>query len=266
MMELYNLNDRVILLTGASGHFGRVLAEGLAVSGARVILAGRTRSNLDAVSERLAEKGYESDVLELEVGNNESHRKAIDYIGASIGRLDGIVNNAYSGRVGNLDTITGEDFENACMQNLSGPFGIVQAALPLLEAASGTHNGGSSVVNISSMYGRVSPDPRIYGDTGNNNPVHYGATKAGMIQMTRYLACHLADRGIRVNSVSPGAFPPSDIKINSPKFHDRLVDKVPMHRIGDPEEIVGPVMFFLSSMSSYVTGADLPVDGGWTAW
>ena len=136
----------------------------------------------------------------------------------------------------------------------------------MLEKTAENADGGVSIVNIASMYGKVSPDPSIYGDSGQNNPIHYGATKAGMIQMTRYLACHLAGRNIRVNSISPGPFPRPGIKDSAPDFMMQLEKKVPMGRIGNASELVGPVLFLLSPSASYITGIDLPVDGGWTAW
>jgi len=126
--------------------------------------------------------------------------------------------------------------------------------------------GGASIVNISSMYGMVSPDPSLYADTGANNPAHYGATKAGLIQLTRYLACHIAKQGIRVNSISPGPFPKIAEDPAGSQFIKALESKVPMGRIGQPEEVAGPVTFLLSGAASYVNGANIPVDGGWTAW
>jgi len=171
-----------------------------------------------------------------------------------------------NGRTGTIESIDADDFSMACTQNLSGPFHLIQQALNLLQETATKNKVSVSIVNVASMYGKVSPDPRIYGDSGQNNPVHYGATKAGLLQMTRYLACHLADRNIRVNAVSPGAFPRPEIKNLSPDFLASLEQKVPMGRIGLADEVVGPVLFLLSSASSYVTGIDLPVDGGWTAW
>jgi NAD(P)-dependent dehydrogenase (short-subunit alcohol dehydrogenase family) len=116
------------------------------------------------------------------------------------------------------------------------------------------------------MYGVVSPDPSIYGDSGKNNPAHYGATKAGMIQLTRYLACNLSPGRIRVNSVSPGPFPDTEVDPGIPQFYEKLAAKVPMGRTGRPQEAAAPVVFLLSEAASYVNGANLPVDGGWTAW
>lgn len=142
---------------------------------------------------------------------------------------------------------------------LTSPFLLIQGLLPYM-------NEGSSIVNIASMYGMVSPDPRIYGDSGQNSPVYYGAGKAGLIQMTKYLACHLADRNIRVNAISPGAFPNFSKEHVGGDFHKNLENKIPVSRIGKPEDLNGAIHFLLSDSSSYVNGANIPVDGGWTAW
>ena len=115
------------------------------------------------------------------------------------------------------------------------------------------------------MYGTVSPDPSIYGDSGYDNPPNYGAGKAAIIQFTRYMACHLAKDGIRVNSVSPGPFPSPEVQENK-QFITNLEKKTPLGRIGQPYEIKGIVVFLASAASSYVTGQDIHVDGGWTSW
>ena len=116
------------------------------------------------------------------------------------------------------------------------------------------------------MYAQVSPDPGLYGASGLNNPPFYGPAKAGLTQMTRYLATHLAEKQIRVNSISPGPFPNPQIQEKKADFVENLAEKTPMKRIGMPNEIKGAVTFLASDASSYVTGINLPVDGGWTAW
>lgn len=265
-MDKFLLENRVILLTGAAGYLGSAMAKGMVDAGAIVLLAGRTKEKLDKLKDEIVLTGGCAQSLVFDIGDTTSHANVISEIQEEYGRLDGIVNNAYSGRVGSIENIEVRDFTLACEQNLSGPFHLIQQSLNILQQTAEINEGGASIVNIASMYGKVSPDHRIYGESRQNNPVHYGSTKAGMIQMTRYLACHLGDRKIRVNSISPGAFPRPEIKESAPEFLAQLEQKVPMGRIGLADEIIGPLLFLLSASSSYVTGTDLVVDGGWTAW
>ena len=115
------------------------------------------------------------------------------------------------------------------------------------------------------MYGKVSPDPSIYEDSLLNSLPNYGAGKAAVIQYTRFLACHLAKKRIRVNSVSPGPFPQEEVQQNI-EFINRLKKKIPMGRIGLPHELKGVIVFLASNASSFITGENILVDGGWTAW
>ena len=116
------------------------------------------------------------------------------------------------------------------------------------------------------MYGHISPDPRIYGDSGYNSPPYYSTSKGALLQYTRYAACHLGSMGIRVNSISPGPFPPIRVRKGLPEFFEQLERKVPLGRVGRAVDIVGPVVFLASSCSLYVTGTNIEVDGGWTKW
>ena len=122
-----------------------------------------------------------------------------------------------------------------------------------------------SIINIASMYGVVSPNPEIYGTSGQNNPPFYGAAKAGIIQLTKYLACHYVKDGVRANCISPGPFPNLDTKMNK-DFIENLSRKTPMNRVGQPAELQGIAVLLASDASSYINGQNIGVDGGWTVW
>jgi NAD(P)-dependent dehydrogenase (short-subunit alcohol dehydrogenase family) len=269
-MELksrFDLSGRIVLLTGAGGHLGRAMSRAILEAGGELIMLGRRQEGMQDGLASLDPVMRER--CHAVVGDVTRHEDLVtlrDSIQRQFGCLHGIVNNAYAGRVGDIATIDEGDFSLACQYNLIAPFSLVKEMRGLLEEGSRKAGVSSSVVNIGSMYGIVSPDPEIYGDSGQNNPAHYGATKAGLIQLTRYLACHLASSGIRVNCVSPGPFPNTSTPSSIPGFIEKLAHKVPMKRIGDAREIGGPVVFLLSDASSYINGVNLPVDGGWTAW
>lgn len=266
IMQRFRLDGRVVLVTGASGHLGSAIARAVTQAGGVVVLAGRSAERLAPVAADIAGFGGQTHALVFDVGQPQACRDAVARLADRCGSLGGIVNCAYGGLPGTVESARENDFDLAFQQNLTGPFALIQAALPLLRASAAIHPGGAAIVNIASMYGHVSPDPRIYGASGKNNPPYYGASKAALLQLTRYLAAHLGPDRIRVNSVSPGPFPPPAIAETSPVFHAHLCEKTPLGRIGVASEVAGPVVFLLSEAAAFVTGADLAVDGGWTAW
>jgi NAD(P)-dependent dehydrogenase (short-subunit alcohol dehydrogenase family) len=264
--SLFRLDGRVAFLSGAAGLLGRPMAKALASAGAHVVLNGRTREPLDAAAEELKNAGLSGSVACFDVTDESEVRRHLGVIGEQHGRLDVLINNASSGSPGTIESATARDFEQVYRVNVTAAFQLIQAAIPLLTAAGSRNAGGGSVINIASMYGSVSPDPSIYGTSGANSPPYYGPAKAGLIQLTRYAACHLAGQNIRVNCISPGPFPSAKYLERDPEFRGRLQAKNPVHRTGRPWELQGPLLFLASDASSYVTGINLAVDGGWTAW
>jgi NAD(P)-dependent dehydrogenase (short-subunit alcohol dehydrogenase family) len=134
-----------------------------------------------------------------------------------------------------------------------------------LRAAVAAH-GDASIVNIASMYGIAAPDSRIYSNPDQASPFHYGPAKAALLQLTRHMAAEWGNAGIRVNALVPGPFPAPQVGASDPAFADRLAARTMLGRLGNAAEIGGPLLFLASRAASYVTGAALSVDGGWTAW
>jgi len=265
-LAMFRIDGRVAFLSGASGHLGRTMARALAYAGAHVVLNGRTQNGLDALEGELTNAGLSASVACFDVTDESAARRNMGLIGEQYGGLDVLVNNASTVRPGTMEDATAADFEQLYRVNVVAAFQLLQLATPLLKEAGSRRAGSASVINIASMYGSVSPDPSIYGTSGANSPPYYGPAKAGLIQLTRYAACHLATQGIRVNCISPGPFPIGKYLERDAEFHGRLQAKNPMHRTGDPEELQGPLLFLASNASSFVTGINLAVDGGWTAW
>jgi NAD(P)-dependent dehydrogenase (short-subunit alcohol dehydrogenase family) len=257
----FSLEGAKALVTGASGHLGIAIVDALAEAGAELYLNGRNPGPLEAQRDNLRTQGRSAEILLFDVTDRAARRHALQ----GVTRLDVLVNLAYTGRPGTIAMATPEDFAKAFESGVTAGFELTRECLPALRDAVRAR-GDASVINIASMYGHVSPDPRLYGESGLNSPPWYGAAKGGLIQLTRYLACHLAPERIRVNAISPGPFPRLEISAEKNDFIERLAQKVPLGRVGAPEEIAGPLLFLASKASSYVTGINLPVDGGWTAW
>jgi gluconate 5-dehydrogenase len=258
--DIFDLTGKVAVVTGGAGHLGSAISEGLARAGADVFIADIEQDRARSIAELIRGRVKGScNGVKADISDTDSVEELFRKVNAGSERLDILVNNAYYGSAGSLESMKDDGWSKGIDGTLGGVFRCTRAVVPYMPS-------GGSIINIASMYGMVSPDPGIYRDTGFDNPPNYGAGKAGIIQFTRYAACHLASRAIRVNSISPGAFPNAQIQESSPGFIKRLCEKTPMKRIGQPEDLEGAVLFLSSASSSYVTGINIPVDGGWTAW
>jgi NAD(P)-dependent dehydrogenase (short-subunit alcohol dehydrogenase family) len=262
MQSLFNLGGRVALLTGAPGHLGTAMARGLCRAGATVVINSRSRARVAALSRELAADGAKVETAVFDVSDVARRRRALEQLGRKYGRIDVLINNAHEPQA----EANRQAFQRVYEVTVASAWELVQDSLEWLESAALKHPGGASVINIASMYGVVSPDLRLYAGPTPPNPPFYGPAKAGLLQLTRYLACELGSKNIRVNAISPGPFPPEAVTAADPSFAQKLMQKNPLGRIGRAEELVGPVLFLASDAASYVTGANIVVDGGWTAW
>ena len=255
---LFDLSGRVALVTGGAGHLGTAMSRALAGAGATVVVASRDVGNCRRLAKELESGGAGALAVRMDVTSDSSVARGLAEVRRKLGRLDVVVNNAYSGVFKRLGELTPREYTKTLDGCLTSAFRVTTAALALLEKSP-----AASVVNVSTMYALVAPDPRAYEGTPYLSPPGYGDAKAGMIQQTRYLAAALAAKGVRVNAVSPGPFPHGR-SASDRRFLTRLSERCLLGRTGRPEEIMGAVLFLASDASSFVTGQNLVVDGGWT--
>lgn len=259
--KLFNLKDKVAVVTGGAGHLGTAISECLAEAGATIVIADIDEKKTQEKVEKLsADYGVDCHGIKVDISNKEKVTEAMAKINDIAGHIDILVNNGHYGAAGDIENISEDKWQKGIDGTINGVFRCTKAVIPYMKA-----QGSGVVINIASMYGMVSPDPSIYGETGLDSPPNYGAGKAAIIQFTRYTACHLAKDNIRVNSISPGAFPNEEVQKHE-EFIGDLEKKIPLGRIGKPEDLKGIVLFLASDASSYITGTNMVVDGGWTVW
>ena len=262
--DLMDLTGRVAIVTGGAGHIGRAICDSLAELGANVVVLDFDEDACRSEATRISEAfGVKTEAIVVDLRDSEAIKAVPSFVDSAFGRLDIIVNAA--ALVGTAD-LTGwsvpfedqgvEAWQLAQDINLLAPFVLVQACTPLLR-----QSDGASVINISSIYGAVGPDPSIYTGVTVPPPAAYAAAKGGLIQLTRWLATTLAP-DVRVNSITPGGI----LRGQSEEFIQRYEAKAPLARMGTEEDVKGAVAYLASDMSNYVTGHNLVVDGGWTAW
>ena len=257
---LFDLSGRVAVVTGATGRLGSVMTRTIAAAGAQTWAVARNASRLTGLAEEIAAAGFDCRPHPCDVTVDADVALLGQALQRSAGRLDVLIHNAHVGRSGSLRSSTPDDFLAASDLALGSFKRLLDATGDLLVRAA--EDSSPSVITVASMYGLVSPRPDLYATEAERNPPYYGAAKAALLQLTRYAAVELAPLGIRVNSITPGAFPPG----GDEEFLDRLGRATPLGRVGSPEEIATAVLYLASPRSSYVTGSNVVVDGGWTAW
>lgn len=257
--SILSLDGKDIWVFGGAGYLGQPAVSLLASAGAKILCA-----DLENRAEAfVASAGLGSSVTPAacDVRNISALKQfAADQI-KQRGVPHGLVNLTYASTAKKLEELTEKDFDDVNHGGLTSTFFLArEVGVEMAKSKRG------SIVLFSSMYGSVSPDPKVYEAPMNKNPIEYGIGKAGIVQMTKYLAVHWGRENVRCNCISPGPFPNPNIQRDNSQFVERLANKSPMGRVGKSEEIAGAVAFLVSDASSYVTGQNLFVDGGWTAW
>ncbi len=255
---VFDIAGRVIVLTGSCGLIGRTLASAFHERGARLALVDVEPK--DPV-EQARSLGGEAIGARCDVSDVAAVRALVKTVTDRFGTVDVVVNNHHFLAKGAWDTraetFPDDAWENIIRVNLNGTFWMCREfGNVMLERGKGT------IINLASTYGVVSSNPALYEDNSLASPIAYSASKGGVIMLTKYLACYWGARGVRVNALTPhGVW-----NHHEEAFERRFSAMSPLKRMMQPEELVGAALFLASDASSYVNGANLLVEGGWTAW
>ncbi len=262
MADLFDLKGKTAVVTGGSGHLGRAMCEGLAQYGASVVVASRNEDACQKLSDELrAQYRIKTAGIGVDILDANSVRRLFTSVANRFGTIDVLVNNAYAAVQGFAEQLDDVLWQQGVDGTVGAVFRCIREVLPYM-----CRQKRGKIINIASMYGVVAPDPGTYdGDASLNNPVCYSAGKAAVIQLTKYIASYYGKDGITANCISPGAFPHTETQQNS-AFINKLSGKTMLGRIGRPDELKGIAVFLASDSSSYITGQNICVDGGVTAW
>jgi NAD(P)-dependent dehydrogenase (short-subunit alcohol dehydrogenase family) len=269
----FDLTGRVSVVTGGPGLLGRQFCRTLAGAGSAVVVADIDGRRAAVLADELEKDGYKALGSKTDITDPASVQAMVQSTLKAFGRLDVLVNSAaldpkfdpaaLAGQatpLGSFEDYPLESWKQALDVNLTGMFLCCQAAArPMLAQGRGV------IINICSTYGLVGPDQRLYQREGRQTsykPVYYSVTKAGVLGMTRYLAAYYAGRRIRVNALTPGGV----YQGHDDEFLKAYSARTVLGRMAEPQEMNGALLFLASDASSYMTGANLVVDGGWTAW
>jgi NAD(P)-dependent dehydrogenase (short-subunit alcohol dehydrogenase family) len=264
IQKLMDLNGRRAMVTGATGGLGTVIAETLAELGSDLILIDRDKAEIEALQSRLSDAFGVSiigSVCDLE--QQDQREVLIDGIVSDGQELNVLINNAAFVGTSNLPGWNApfteqsvETWRRALEVNLVAPFELCRGMSQIMK-----HSRGANIINIASIYGQFGPDWRMYENTNINNPAAYGASKAGLIQLTKWLSTTLAP-DIRVNAISPGGV----FTGQQESFVDAYSSRTPLRKMARYGDFAGGVAFLATDMAEYVTGQVLNVDGGWGVW
>lgn len=263
--QWYNLKGKVVILTGAAGRLGRHYAEVLSEAGADVVLFDLDARACERFASELAERyGTHPWGSKVDIRKKAEVDAAVEVVASRYGRIDILINNAaacqvtvFNGQVCGFEEFPLEAWQENLDVNLTGAFLCCQAVGKRMVA-----QGGGVILNIGSVYGVVACDQRIYGQSKINSSIAYATTKSGLVNFTRYLASYWQGKNIRVNCLSPGGV----YVQQSPEFVEQYTSRTMLKRMASPDDLASAVLYLISDASAWVTGTNMVVDGGWTAW
>lgn len=264
--NLFDLSGKTAWVAGGAGYLGQAICKQLASHGANVVICDQAADRANSVADAIKQQGGKAVAMQLDVADEEAVIAAADTIASEQGSIDIAINATFSAAGKTMDTLNLADWEKTMRVAVGSAFLISRESARHMQQS----GRGGSIIQFSSMYGLVSPDPANYSaDVAPGlsiNPIEYGVSKAGIVQMVRYQAVMWGKQNIRVNAIAPGPFPNPGGMGAQESFVNKLASRTPLGRVGKAAEIAGTVVWLASEASSYVTGICVPVDGGWTAW
>lgn len=259
---MFSLNEKTIIITGGTGFIGNHFSEACIKCGADVIVADTQKEKGQKLVRDLKNKNEDSKIFfkKCDITSINEIEDLIDFTLNKSEKIDVLVNSAYprNGNYGNkFEDVSFEDFCENVDMHLGGYFLMSKEVSKVM-----MQQRKGNLINIASIYGMVAPNFSIYEGTDITMPVEYAAIKGAIISLTRYLATYLSKYNIRSNSISPGGV----INRQPEEFIKNYCEKTPLGRMAKPKDILGALIFLASDASSYLTGQNLVIDGGWTVW